>query len=67
MSKPIPASVEANRAALRAVGVANREARATKHAELISSQKALGETNRAARAQKNLDNIEAMRATKKVG
>ena len=67
MSKPIPASVEANREAFRAAGASNKAERAAKHAALIESQKAIGVANRAARAQKNLDNIEAQRALKKVG
>jgi len=67
MSKPIPASVEANRAKFREEGAANKAARAQKHAELIASQKALGAANREARAQKNIDNIEQQRALKKVG
>ena len=39
MSKPIPASVEANRAKFREQGAANRAERAEKHAALIESQK----------------------------
>jgi len=62
MSKPIPASVEANRAKFREEGAANKAARAEKHAELIASQKALGVANREARAQKHANLLETQKS-----
>ncbi len=61
MSKPIPASVEANRSKFREIGVANKQARATAHAELIASQKAVGQTNRETRAANLSANIAQFR------
>ena len=62
MSKPIPASVEANRAKFREQGVVNRAARAQKHADLIASQKAIGAANRETRAANTVANIEKFRS-----
>jgi hypothetical protein len=62
MSKPIPASVEANRAKFREQGVANRAARATAHADLIAGQKAIGASNRETRAANLSANVEKFRA-----
>jgi len=62
MSKPIPASVEANRAKFREQGAANKAERAQKHADLIASQKALGEKNRAERAEKHAALIESQKS-----
>ncbi len=50
MSKPIPASVQANRDKFRAEGQARKDARQVAHLKLIDDQKALGQTNRDARA-----------------
>jgi len=62
MSKPIPASVEANRAKFREQGIANKTARATAHADLIASQKLVGQGNRESRASNLSANVEKFRA-----
>jgi len=62
MSKPIPASVEANRSKFREIGVANKTARATAHADLIASQKLVGQGNRESRAANLSTNVEKFRA-----